>query len=299
MADYIVTILTATYNRKEQLTKLYKSLCAQTKKDFQWLVIDDGSSDDTEQYILSLKADDFLIEYHKKENGGKHTALNFSHPYIKGELVFMVDSDDYLEDFAVQCILEEWDNYNNRNDVGVLSFRKKMKNGEILSSEVVEPYIVDDITFRVNHSIKGDRSEVIRADLFVKYPLPEFKNEKFMGEGWLFRRIANRYDTVYFNDAIYTCDYLENGLSKSGRRLRMKCPYGMMENCKSFFVPRVRTIIKLKEMILYWVYAACAGYSFKKTIQTSGNIFGMIVTVIPGKILYIYWKNKYLKGESR
>lgn len=295
MADFIVTILTATYNRKEQLTKLYQSLCTQTKKDFQWLIIDDGSSDDTEQYVQTLKMDDFLIEYYKKENGGKHTALNFSHPYIKGELVFMVDSDDTLSADSIEKIECDWEKYKSDPSIGVMSYRCKSNGGVILSAEVVEPFIEDDITFRVNHRIDGDRAEVIRTDLFKKYPLPVFDGEKFMGEGWLFRQIAYNHKTVYYNKWIYVREYTDGGLSRTGRILRMKCPYGMMENCKSFFVPKVRTIIKLKEMILYWVYAGCAGYSFKKTLKTSGDILGMIVTAIPGRILYRYWKNKYLK----
>lgn len=294
MGKYKVTILTATYNRKDNLPVLYQSLCRQTSKDFQWLIIDDGSIDNTEEYVKSfIVGSDFTIEYHKKENGGKHTALNFSHPYIKGDLVFMVDSDDYLEDVAVKRIIDEWSQYQERSDIGVLSFRKRMKTGKMLSSEVAAPYIEDDITYRINHNVCGDRCEVIRSDLFVRYPLPEFKNEKFMGEGWLFRKIADQHKTVYLNDALYICDYLEDGLSKNGRLLRMKCPYGMMENCKSYFVPRVRNIIQAKQMVAFWVYGLCAGLSQKTILQKSERANKMILFYPFGVLLYLYWKKKY------
>ena len=88
----MVTILTPTYNRAKTLPKLIESLCGQTSTNFQWLVIDDGSTDDTEAYIEALKQQNlpFEWEYHKKKNGGKHTALNAAHPYIKGDVVLIL-----------------------------------------------------------------------------------------------------------------------------------------------------------------------------------------------------------------
>lgn len=289
----VVTVLTATYNRRYRLPALYESLCSQTNRDFQWLIIDDGSSDDTRAYIESLPQGEFLIEYYWKENGGKHTALNYAHPYIKGELVFMVDSDDYLEADAIEKIILRWNKYKDNSKIGVLSFRKRTVDGKPLSTTVDEPYIEDDITYRVNHNISGDRSEVIRTDLFVKYPLPEFKNEKFMGEGWLFRQIANEHKTVYLNSAIYVCDYLEGGLSKNGRLLRMKCPYGMMENCKSFFVPSVRWAVQTKEMLAFGVYGLCAGLSLRGILQASGRPVRQLLIMPESYFLFCYWSKKY------
>lgn len=293
MANYTVTVLTATYNRRQNLTKLYESLCRQTNKDFQWLIIDDGSSDDTKQYIESLPQNGFLIEYHKKINGGKHTALNYSHLFIKGQLVFMVDSDDFIIDTAIEKINNEWINYRTRLDIGVLSFRKQIINGKVLSAEVHEPFIDDDISYRVNNNINGDRCEVIRSDLFKKYPLPEFDGEKFMGEGWLFRNIAYNYKTVYLNEALYICEYLENGLSKNGRLLRMKCPYGMMENCKSFFVPQVCKKQQIKQTIAFWTYGFCAGISNKEIVKRSGKGNFIYIFFPMGKMLFLFWKKKY------
>ena len=117
MPDYLmVTVLTPTYNRVNTLPKLVDSLCRQTRTDFQWLVIDDGSTDDTEAYMETLKQQNlpFEWEYHKKENGGKHTALNAAHPYIKGDVVLILDSDDYLTPDAVETVEREWPCYRNR-----------------------------------------------------------------------------------------------------------------------------------------------------------------------------------------
>lgn len=293
MSEIIVTILTATYNRCNTLPMLYQSLCMQTDKSFQWLIIDDGSCDDTEKYINSIPDSGFRIDYKKKKNGGKHTALNYSHPFIIGELVFFVDSDDSLEEDAVESIITQWTKYHNCADIGVLSFRKKTVSGKNLSSTVVEPLIQDDITYRVNNRISGDRSEVIRTDLFLRYPFPEFSGERFMGEGWLFRHIAYDYKTVYLNRTIYVCDYLDGGLSKSGRLLRMKCPYGMMENSKSFFVPQVSTAVQIKQAIAFGIYGLCAGLSMRDIANRSGRPWRQIALMPISLAVYHYWCNKY------
>lgn len=290
----LITVLTATYNRGDCIDNLYRSLCRQTQQDFQWLVIDDGSTDETEKYFLEMdhKAT-FSIDYYKKQNGGKHTALNYAHQYIKGELVFMVDSDDYLVDDAVECITNEWKKYCNRNDIGVLSFRCQSNGGRLLSTEVDEPYIDDDISFRVNHSISGDRSEVIRTELFCKYPLPEYPGERFMGEGWLFRHIAYNFKTVYYNRVIYVREYQEGGLSNAGRLLRMKCPMGMMENCRSYFVSRVILRVQIKQMLAYCTYGFCANESIYSIIKTSTKGIRIVPFIFPGWLLYMYWSKKY------
>ena len=111
MDDKILTILTPTYNRKNFLKRLYDSLCKQTVMEFEWLIIDDGSTDGTEQLVQTFENRMFQVNYVKKENGGKHTAINVSHDFIHGELVLIVDSDDALTDNAVNRILYFYEKY--------------------------------------------------------------------------------------------------------------------------------------------------------------------------------------------
>lgn len=293
----MVTVLTPTYNRAKTLPKLIESLCGQTSTDFQWLVIDDGSTDDTDSIFEELKKYDlpFQWEYYKKENGGKHAALNFAHPYIKGEVVLILDSDDYLTPDAIETIENEWPLYRDKADICGMSYFKGKADGTHLSAaNAQDVYIDDDIHYRVNQKIKGDRCEVVRADLLKKYPFPVYPGERFFSEGWLWNTVALNYKTVYRNKTIYICEYLEGGLTKSGRALRMKCPLGMMDNCRSFFHDTVCLKARIKEMLLYWVYARCAGYSFAKALQTSGRPVGMTLTAAPGWMLYIYWRKKYV-----
>lgn len=129
-----LTIITTAYNRQAEIKKLYESLTRQTCMDFQWLVIDDGSTDQTEEWFRNLTAHEggsvpFEIEYHRKENGGKHTALNFSHPYIKGKWMTIVDSDDFLTDDAVETIVSKWRELEDDESIGGITFQKRQRGG--------------------------------------------------------------------------------------------------------------------------------------------------------------------------
>lgn len=176
----MVTVLTPTYNRAKTLPKLIESLYSQTSKNFQWLVIDDGSTDDTDSIFERLKNYDlpFQWEYHKKENRGKHTALNFAHAYIKGEVVLILDSDDYLTDDAIETVEKEWPLYRNCADICGMSYFRGKKDGSHLSvANAQDVYIDDDIHYRVNQKIKGDRCEVVRTVLLKKIHF-QFTREK-------------------------------------------------------------------------------------------------------------------------
>lgn len=290
-----LTILTPIYNRVDLLPQVFTSLQSQTVKDFEWLVIDDGSTDNIREYMHGLPEVDFPIHYHRKENGGKHTAMNYSHPYIQGEFVLILDSDDYLIPDAVEIILKDWQKYVGVSSVGVLSYERGGRQGEIISDRASVPnyYISDDIHFRVNQGVGGDRAEVVRTEIFKTLPLPAHENEKFMSEGWLWNNIAIKYQTVYIKKVIYVCEYLDTGLTKSGRSLRMKSPLNMMEACKSFFYDGVCLKIQLKEMLLYCVYGLCSNLSIHKWLHNSGRPLRVLLTLPFGWLLFKYWKYKY------
>ena len=295
MKNIRLTILTPTYNRAHLLPQVFNSLQKQTVKDFEWLVIDDGSTDSTADYMQNLPVVEFPVQFHRKENGGKHTAMNYSHPFIRGEIVIIVDSDDYLVPEAVETILTDWQRYADKSNIGVLSYERGGQNGKIISEcadDVPDYYICDDIHFRVNHRVHGDRAEVVRTEIFKEFPLPAHENEKFMSEGWLWNNIAIKYQTVYIQKVIYICEYLDMGLTKSGRLLRMKSPLNMMEACKSFFYDGVCLTIQLKEMLLYCVYGFCSKKSICGWVGNSGRSIRIVLMLPLGWLLFKYWKNK-------
>lgn len=124
----LTTIFTPTYNRASYLNILFESLQRQTNKNFEWILIDDGSTDDTEKVAEEIKKQaNFPFYYFKKENGGKHTAINYGTKYANGEMFFIVDGDDYLGNNAIQMINDYYpeikDNERITNKLlGVISY---------------------------------------------------------------------------------------------------------------------------------------------------------------------------------
>lgn len=290
--DYAVTVLTPAYNRGVLLKQLYTSLTKQTNKNFQWLIIDDGSTDDTKKIVTSFSRTIFPLEYHYKENGGKHTALNYSHPFIRGELVIIVDSDDYLTEDAIETIISDWEKYRNDSKISGFSFLRMRKNGLILSETPPKDYYISDfIHYRVNQNIGGDQCEVTRTDVFKEFLFPVYSNERFMSEGILWRAIGKKYKTVYRSKPIYVCEYLDGGLTKSGRVFRMKNPYGMLENCRSFFYPEIKLRIKIKEAILYDVYALCTTEGLAYHVKKSGALGLCLLTMPFGMLFFRKWSS--------
>lgn len=299
MSNPFLTIITPTYNRADRLLILYKSLINQTDKNFQWLVVDDGSNDNTQEVLASFHGHLFDYDFFIKENGGKHTALNYSHPYIKGQLVCIVDSDDWLLPDAVKKIRDIHNQYASKEDVACYMFQKGEGVGDPLNKGFRSGIIIsNDIDYRVNSKYNGDCCEVVSTKVFKSHPFPEHEGEKFLAEGYLWQHVGFHYNTVYINDVIYICEYLEEGLTKSGRRLRIQCPLGGMDNSNSYFekVPgrRVKMGVLFKEAMLFDCYGKFAKLSFVEIVKKCHNHFLAVWAYPFGFLLYKYWEYKYL-----
>lgn len=296
---YQLTILTPVYNREEFMQKLFESLKKQTVQDFQWLIIDDGSTDNTEKIISSFQEYSFSLDYHKKNNGGKHTAINYAHQFIKGKMVCIVDSDDWLLPNAVEKIIEREIEYSSSENVKLLSFLRGKSTEEAINSSFPDhPVISNHIDFRINDNRGGDCCEVIATDVLKEFPFPEHKGERFLGEGYLWNNAGFKYDTVYIPEIIYICEYLEGGLTKSGRKLRISCPLGGMDNSNSFFGRgagrKVNEKTLRKEAMLFVCYGKFAGLSKNEIIAKCERRDLAKRYFLLGWMLYLYWKRKYV-----
>ena len=293
-----LTILTPAYNRSDRLPALFESLKSQTIKAFQWLIVDDGSTDDTKSYISSLETSYFEIDYYYKPNGGKHTALNYSHPYIKAEYVCIVDSDDYLIPEAVEQILSLIERYKDNDQIACYSFQKGLTADKALVSDMPDvPLISDHITFRLNGKRLGDCFEIVKTSVFTAFPFPEFEGEKFLSEGYLWVKIAQKYKTVYINKVIYICEYLEGGLTSSGRKMRIKSPLGGMEVCNLYLsctdTPRLCLKMTIKELLLYICFGKFAGLSYSEMYKKCSRKALFVLGYPAGWLMYRIWKKKY------
>ena len=187
----MITIFTPTYNRKKTLPKLYESLKNQNDKDFEWLIVDDGSNDGTDKLIEEYQKENILnIRYFYKENGGKQRAVNLGVEKSQGEYFFIVDSDDFLSFDAVSKIKEYA--LSLPKNFGGMVFRKiniKEKNYDKI--KFTEKYLDTnpiDIVFKYN--ILGDKGEIFKTEVLKKYPFPEIEGEKFVPEGYIWNRIG-------------------------------------------------------------------------------------------------------------
>lgn len=291
-----LTIITPTYNRIDLLPRLIDSLANQSCKDFEWLVIDDGSTDGTEAFFENVELP-FECKYIKKENGGKHTALNYAHQYINGELACIVDSDDYLVTTAVETIISDWENHAvGCSDIGQLSYIKGDSSCRYKPIQFPEEYYLSDhISYRINQDVKNDCFEITRSDLFVSFRFPEYENEHHMGEAWLWVQIAKDYKTLYINKEIYKSEYLADGLTKAGRRLLLLSPRGAQEHARVMLDKRVKLFRRIKESILY----TCYGFMNRETpglLAKSCDSALLVVACYPlGVLLSFIWKKKYLR----
>jgi glycosyltransferase involved in cell wall biosynthesis len=230
----------------------------QTCKDFEWLIVDDGSTDNTEETVLSWGESCFAIRYIKQPNGGKHRAVNHGVMEAKGELFFIVDSDDILTPNSIERILHHYDAIKDDKSFGGLCGLKAYYNGEKVGDG--EDFVILDcnsIDFRFKYKMKGDMSEVIRTDVMREFPFPEFEGERFCSEFILFNRIATKYKLRYFYEKIYLCEYLEDGLTAAIVKIRMKSPNASTLCYSELFHYNIPFIQKVKAAINYWRFYFC------------------------------------------
>lgn len=220
-----VSIITPTYNRAYILPRLYESLKNQTSKDFEWIIINDGSTDETERLIKSWeKSGELLIQYFSKLNGGKHTGINLGVKNAAGEIIFIVDSDDYLISTAVEKIIENFKDIENDKQFGGICFKKfDITQNKVLGKTYSKVIVADLIEAKYKYRLKEDRAECFKKELLLQFPFPIFKNEKFVPESLVLNRIAKfEYKFKFYNEAIYFCEYLADGYTKNIKNLKKK-----------------------------------------------------------------------------
>lgn len=291
-----ITIITPTYNRAALLPKLYESLLAQTVADFEWLVVDDGSRDETEELIRRYQQENRIpVRYEKQPNAGKHTALNLGIAQIKSELTFIVDSDDYLTPDAVEIILSYHEKYRNFDNLCGYSFLRCHQDGRVNTAYFPEDEKLDTyLSVRINGNIGGDKAEVFFTEILKRYPFPVFEGEKYMPEDAVWMQMSGPYQMLHVNKGIYICDYLEGGLTNTGRKMKLHSPRGMMFRSKVYLDnPKTCLKVQIKMMLLYNIYGRFAGCSAGELAAKAGRKWLWAVCYLPAVIIYNRWKKIY------
>ncbi len=215
----MITIFTPTYNRAYIIHKLYKSLCTQTDKRFEWLILDDGSNDDIKDVVRKFQTRDngFIINFISRNNGGKHRAINYALDVITTEWLFIVDSDDYLDKDAIKKVYKWIEETRNLDRLIGVSGQRGFSSGE-LNGAFPKNFNYIDVkqTERKKRGILGDKAEIYKTEILKTKRFPEFKNENYISEGALLYQFAMEgYIVRYYPDIIYFGEYLDDGLTKS------------------------------------------------------------------------------------
>lgn len=213
----LITIYTPTYNRKETLPRLFKSLCKQSNKDFIWLIIDDGSTDETVELVNSWKNDAlFEIKYIYKKNGGVHTARELAYEIAETELVWGVDSDDWLMDDAVELVKKLWNNNDTKLFLGIIApeYNVNKKNKTINFPEI-KSVSFQDLFYK--YGACGDVDIIIRSDVVKKLKkFPIYPNERLVSESYKWIQLPDK-PFLILNTCTKNIEYLENGYSNNAR----------------------------------------------------------------------------------
>lgn len=285
-------VLTPTYNRSHTLFKLYESLIKQTFKNFTWLIIDDGSTDNTELQVESLVKENLIdIQYIKQENGGKARALNKGFNYIKHDCLFViVDSDDHLLSEGLMKVKSTRDKYRNINKAGGYFFHyQEQSKGLITAKQKLEQELMLSPFEYFKVYGKNDGCLCYEKKVVLKYQYPEFEGEKYVGPTVLQMSMANEFNIVYSPSVVGVAEYQENGLTRSGRKLRMNNPNGMIVYNELKLKKEEKLIEKLKFAISIWAYYLQLDKSAKYLIRDSDNPFLLMFTYFPGLYLNLKW----------
>lgn len=214
-----MTVFTPTYNRQKLLHRGFEAMKRQTCKNFIWTIVDDGSTDQTEEVVHEWQQEDlpFELRYIKKENGGLHTAYNTAIADCDTELLMCVDSDDYLPDDAVERILCFWSENGSQKYAGIVGLDYDLQ-GRVIGDPLPDQKSVNLIDLLVGKYplINGDRKNVVRTALYKKVaPMRVFPGEKNFNPHYMHLQISRRYDFLVMNENLCYVDYQPQGMTAS------------------------------------------------------------------------------------
>lgn len=299
----LLTIFTPAYNRANTIERTYRSLCGQSCKDFIWLVVDDGSTDNTEELIKKWEKFDngFEIQYIYKENGGMHTAHNVAYENIVTELNVCIDSDDYMPPNAVELIKNCWYQNRDRNYSGIIALDFADSTKKVIGKEL--PTDRESITLSgyYNEGGFGDKKLIYRTDVIKSTPqYPVFEGEKYVALAYKYYLIDEKYELKILNECVCIVDYQTDGSSANMYRQYMRNPKGFAFWRKEQMKHSVNLRQKFKACIHYVSSSLLSNN--KHFIKESPEKFLTVIAVPFGlvlkKVILVKSKASYMKVKG-
>lgn len=298
-----LTVFTPLYNRINTLKRTYESLKRQTSKDFVWLIIDDGSTDNPYEIIKEwIKINNgFEIKYVYKENGGMHTAHNTAYENIDTELNVCVDSDDYMPDNAVQLIIDCWNKNKNKGYAGIIALDFADSTKKVIGKELPTDKESTTLMGYYNNGGFGDKKLIYRTDIIkATPPYPVFDNEKYVALAYKYHLIDEKYELKILNECVCIVDYQMDGSSTNMYRQYVRNPKGFAFWRKEQMKHSINIKQKFKACIHYVSSSLIA--KNKHFVKESPEKFLTLLSIPIGYILKVIVmkksKSSYMKVEG-
>lgn len=248
-----ITVITPSYNRAHTLPLCFKSLKEQSSNDFIWMIVDDGSVDETKDIVSKWLEEEnsFQIVFLQKDNGGKASALNLAFQNLETPYATVLDSDDTFTSNAIETAINEITPYNNDNHCcGLMAFRHH-KNGIVMGGRE----LISGTKISMQDILNGEyHTELIciyKSNILKKNQFPQFPKEKFVSPQWLDFELSRSYYFISSNSKICICEYEEDGLTKNKRNIIKKNPHGYTAVKRQSFEFSKSLRLSIKHGIMY------------------------------------------------
>lgn len=284
-SDVLLTVFTPAYNRAHTLPRTYESLRNQKCKSFVWLIIDDGSTDDTASLVRQWQnsENDFEIQYIYKENGGMHTAHNVAYANIHTELNVCIDSDDMMAENAVEKILTKWENVRDQGYAGMIGLDADL-DGNIIGKGFPDAMEATTLSGYYAQGGLGDKKLVYRTDVIRAYPeYPVFPGEKYVALAYKYRLIDQNYELAVLDEVLCNVEYQTDGHSNGMWKEYLRSPRGFAlwrKVCMQYPESRKRLVV---DCIHYCSSSFLAGNPHY--IRESPRKLLTVLCTLPGWIL--------------
>lgn len=284
----LITVFTPTFNRKDCLDTCYQSLCKQTSFNFEWLIIDDGSTDHTDELVNEwIKEQKFFsIRYYWKENGGLHTAYNKAIEYADTTLFVCIDSDDYMPIDAIEKIERIWCDIEHQDYVGIMGidcYENGQCVGDPFPEDVHEMYLYEKLT---KYRLRGDKKMVHVTNLLKKVaPQPTFAGEKNFNPSYLMYQLDQFGKLFVTNECFCIVNYQPDGMSSQIYKQYRNSPNSFAMTRKLYLsFPNTSVLFKLRQYIHYSSSCILAHKLFEGVLEADNKPL-MILSIIPGGLL--------------
>ncbi len=296
------TVFTPTYNRAHTLPGVYGSLRAQTFHDFEWIIVDDGSTDETERLVAGwIPQAGFPIRYFKQPNSGKHVAFNRAVREAQGQLFLSFDSDDRCVPETLEKFWRHWCAIpeNERNRFSTLSVLCMTSKGEVIGKRYPQD-VYDAHTFQEQFAVRdSERWGVNRTDVLKTMPYEEFPGEKFIPEGCVWNLLSARYSTRFVNDPLRIYEAGSDSLSRDTIALRARNPKGSCKYYADLSGYPLPLMDRVKSLINYARFAFHAGEDSFQAVDSVPDLKRKALLSILLPFAYIYFRLDRIRIEKR